>query len=285
MRRLAYILSGLLESDERATVLGDLAEFHADGAQALRDVLGLLARRQAAIWMDWRPWTVLVFLVLPISMLMSLISRITADGSAITLWLYFNNWDWTLFGIPAFRHDFPSFMAAVLKDYLTLICWSWIAGFVIGALSRWAVPVTGTLFCFMVALGGLAGVPLFFNYLFPGARNHHPNDAAFAVTFYRVFFPVIIQTLLVLLPSVWGMRHGVQLRLSRASVRSVLWTAVILACAAMAVQFILIFNILSPYFRLSIWTSGPIRLLLLVIYWPVLYWITKAANAWKEKKI
>jgi len=48
-------LSSVLEANERDAVRGDFAESGATGGQALRDMAGLVARRQAALWMDWRP--------------------------------------------------------------------------------------------------------------------------------------------------------------------------------------------------------------------------------------
>jgi hypothetical protein len=42
---LVEILSRMLEPDERDAVRGDLAESRETGGQALRDVLGLVARR------------------------------------------------------------------------------------------------------------------------------------------------------------------------------------------------------------------------------------------------
>jgi hypothetical protein len=64
--RLVEIAAGVLEPGERETVLGDFAECGDTGAQALRGLFGLIARRQAALWMDWRPWLVLVSLVVPL---------------------------------------------------------------------------------------------------------------------------------------------------------------------------------------------------------------------------
>ena len=46
---LADRVSRLLEPDEREAVRGDLEETGAAGGKALRDVLGLAARRQAAL--------------------------------------------------------------------------------------------------------------------------------------------------------------------------------------------------------------------------------------------
>jgi hypothetical protein len=57
---LADMVSRLLEPDECDAVRGDLAESGATGGEALRDLLGLVVRRQAALWMDWRPWLALV---------------------------------------------------------------------------------------------------------------------------------------------------------------------------------------------------------------------------------
>src|SRR5205823_12219606 len=49
--------------DERVAVRGDFAESGETGGQALHDVLGLVVRRQAALWQGWRPWLVFVGLV------------------------------------------------------------------------------------------------------------------------------------------------------------------------------------------------------------------------------
>ena len=47
--RLVDLLSLILHPDEREVIHGDFAEFGAAGSQALRDVLGLVVRRQAAV--------------------------------------------------------------------------------------------------------------------------------------------------------------------------------------------------------------------------------------------
>jgi len=60
---LVDIVSRLLDPRERAVVRGDFAESGETCGQALRDVLGLVLRRQAAVWTDWRPWLALVGLV------------------------------------------------------------------------------------------------------------------------------------------------------------------------------------------------------------------------------
>ena len=53
MWRMIEWVAQCLERDEREAVLGDLAEGKQVGLRGLRDVLGLVARRQAARW-QWR---------------------------------------------------------------------------------------------------------------------------------------------------------------------------------------------------------------------------------------
>jgi hypothetical protein len=64
---LVDIASRILEPDERDAVQGDFAESGETGGQALRGLLGLLIRRHAALWKDWRPWLALVSLLAPMA--------------------------------------------------------------------------------------------------------------------------------------------------------------------------------------------------------------------------
>ncbi|MBZ5634636.1 MAG: hypothetical protein LAO55_16045 [Acidobacteriia bacterium] len=61
-------MSRMLEPDEREASRGDLAESGEHGGQALLGLVGLVVRRQAALWKDWRPWLALVGLVIPLGM-------------------------------------------------------------------------------------------------------------------------------------------------------------------------------------------------------------------------
>ena len=82
---------------------GDLTEADETGGQALRHVLGLVARRQASLWSGWRPWLSLLGVVGPLGMLLNLVARGEAHNSAIYIWMYVNNWDWQMAapGMPA----------------------------------------------------------------------------------------------------------------------------------------------------------------------------------------
>jgi len=86
--------SALLDAEERDAVRGDLAELNVAAGRALREVVGLLVRRQLRLWTDWRPWLALAGLVIPLGMLLSLISRQWANTNSIYAWLYVDNWTW-----------------------------------------------------------------------------------------------------------------------------------------------------------------------------------------------
>lgn len=198
--RLVNLVSGMLEPAERDVVRGDIEESGETGVQALGGVLGLVARRQAAMWKDWRPWFALVALVVPLGILLSVVSTRTAHNSAIYIWLYANNWDWTLLANTAFQHDFPRVSANVFLSYLTLACWSWTAGFLLSSVARRTIAVTGALFCLVLLFAEPMG-------MVGSQRDLVNNSAVFAVKFYRVMFPPMVQAILVALPALWGMRQ------------------------------------------------------------------------------
>jgi len=84
--------SGLLDPDDRNAVLGEFSESGTSGAQALFDLLGLIVRRQLALWRDWHPWLALMGVVIPLGVLLSVACRGLAEGSATTLYLHINGW-------------------------------------------------------------------------------------------------------------------------------------------------------------------------------------------------
>jgi hypothetical protein len=199
MWRLVELLSGMLARDERDAVRGDIAESGESAAQALRDVLGLVLRRQAMLWKGWRPWLALAALVVPLGMQLGRSSALTAHTSSIYIWMYANNWDWALVKYPGFRHDIAYYAGTYALSYLMLACSAWAGGIAVGWLSRRAISVNAALFCAVVLTTPYPKVP------FAGGSS---NAAVFSLTFYRVVFPVIVQTALVLLPAIWGMRLG-----------------------------------------------------------------------------
>jgi hypothetical protein len=67
------LASHALAPQEREVVGGDFAESGESGGQALRDLLGLIVRRQAALWKGPGPWVALLGLVVPLGMMLSLV--------------------------------------------------------------------------------------------------------------------------------------------------------------------------------------------------------------------
>src|SRR5580658_7360526 len=68
------LASRLLEHDEREAVLGDLLEANQSAGQGLLDVFGLVLRRQAGLWKDFRPWLAGFVVALPSSYLLTYVS-------------------------------------------------------------------------------------------------------------------------------------------------------------------------------------------------------------------
>ncbi len=228
-------VSRFLERDEREAVLGDLAESRQSGPRALLDVLDVVIRRQARLWMTWRPWLVLFALILPVGMLLSIVSRQTSDLSAIYLWMYANNWDAALTHNPGFWHLFAETAVSIFISYLTLACWSWTGGFVLGSLSRATSALNSLLLCVILFFGQVIGAPDYFAFFrdraFGGLHLPDVNAAVFEVGFYRVVLPVIVQIVLVAIPALWGFRLAMDVGNLRRLVSTALWAAAIATLA------------------------------------------------------
>lgn len=283
---LVDVVSRALEAGERDAVRGDLAECGEAGGAALRDVLGLVLRRQAALWKDWRPWLALAGLVVPLGMLLSIVSRGTAGGSAVYVWLYANNWDRALLKDAGFWRVFAGSVTFVFARCLRLVCWSWTAGFVIGFVSRRSVPACGVLFCLMLAFGEILGAPRYFAHLLRDIHRTLPSDAngpVFALAFYREMFPLIVQGGLVALPSLWGMRQGAGAGRFPAMLRIVLWIGALGALTALMTETPGA-GLLLTHWRPSTWPGWQIHLLQLVVYWPMAYLVaTRAGRHWQGR--
>ena len=280
--------SRILEPDERAAVLGDVTESGETGGQALLGVLGLVIRRQADLWIAWRPWLTLVGVILPLGMLLSIVSRTTANGSAVYVWMYANNWDVALMRNPGFWRLFVETIANVTLWYLTLACWSWTSGFALGSISRGMQRINGILLILMLMFGELVGAPSYFAYLdvylhrafgVPSMPDY--NAAVFDIPFYRVMFPLIVQIILVAVPALWGLRQGWGSANFTPLVRTILGTAAIATLVTMALQEREVWILLGPHFvsshpRFGIELGRVSRVLGYVAYWPLAY---AAANA------
>ena len=130
--RFIEAAAGMLAPLDREVVLGDLAEVDNGTWRGLGDVFSLAARRQFALWRSWRPWAASLGLALPASLFLMGWS-VAASGAAAGL----------LAGPPQARLIWLS-----LSRLFLVISWAWMAGFVVGAVSR------GALWASVLACGG-----------------------------------------------------------------------------------------------------------------------------------
>jgi len=283
MRRISWLLvdsfAALLDPGEREVVLGDLAESGESGGEALRGVLGVVVRRQLAIWVAWRPWLTLIILVIPLGFFLSVLSRSTSDESAVYAWMYANNLDWSLVTNRGFWYVLAECMALLFGRWLTLGCWAWTAGFVLSRFSKGIARLNGILFLLALAVGEAVGAPAYIayslNYLhrllhLPSLAN--PNAPVFALTFYSAIFPVIIQVILVAGPAIYGMRAGMQMASLPKAAGAVCWTAAFVTIGTLIIEtprLGLLLNALDHKWMLKL--PQITRLLQLVTYWPALY--------------
>lgn len=143
-RSLMDLAAGLLEQDEREAVLGDLAETGASAWRSLVGILGLVLRRQAALWVGWRPWLAAFAvawpgtqLLLGVSFSISCTYQRLASSTVCA----------------ACSPTGQENLLLLACHVLLLIIWSWTGGFVVGSVSRrtlWAsalLCVSPCLYC------------------------------------------------------------------------------------------------------------------------------------------
>ena len=209
MRRLnatiADLVAQLLEPQERDVVRGDLAECRIGGWRAVHEVLGLVLRRQAALWTDWRPWMAMIAIVVPIGLMLSHAARWWADAYAIDIQIYTRLWDMAYLKYPGWPRELGLVIWSGTLSAAALAGWSWASGYVLASLSRRTVWMTVALFALVLFLGTLGTSTI--------ARA---NAGAFAGHFFGVVFPRLIRLCLVLLPALWGIHCSRRATMSRA---------------------------------------------------------------------
>jgi hypothetical protein len=277
---LADLLTELLDADERQIVRGDIAESGVSGSPVVRDVFGLVIRRQVDEWSHWRPWITLAVLILPLAMILSIVSGRTAGMSSVYLWMYANNWHWSDVRILGFWQVLRESAFLVVISQLTLACWAWTGGFLLGALSRKMVQTNSLMLSLMLLLGAAVGAPLYetfyWQYLhrsFGMPSFPDPNAPVFALAFYRQAFPVIVQAISVVIPAVWGMRSGAVMAKFPSLLRVVLWTAAVASLTVMLVQNPDLWILLRVPVRLGFLQSWQWQIGQMTVYWPVAYFV------------
>jgi hypothetical protein len=227
---LVDVTSQMLEPAEREVVRGDFAESGESANQALRDLVGLIARRQASLWKDWHPWLALVGLVVPLGFLLSYRSLRLDGSSRLYLWIIRNyaTLDPAILeqtGL-TLRHGIPPLVCGSLL----LFSWSWICGYVLGTLSRRTIWFNGSIFYLVLFLTGIWGASPIREY------QYRVDGNAFALSLYTAILQLKVQAALVVLPSVWGMyqsgRPGA-LPLGK----TILWAAAIVAALVVQDRF------------------------------------------------
>ena len=237
----------MLEPGECEAVRGDVAESGETAGQALRDVLGLVARRQADLWQDWRPWLALIGVVGLAGVMLIQFSVTVSRIYDLYLWIIWN------YGVMdkaildqtglTLRHGIVR-----LACYSSLlVSWSWTAGFVLGSLSRRTIWVNGVLFCLVWLL-------------FPSARS-------------SVSLPSAMSTVVFVLPLIWGVHQG--LRRSAPELGQAIFLAIAIASlSALQIRT-------EGWALAGVWRTMPYSLPRVLVSWPAAYMLATAT--WRRR--
>lgn len=247
--RLVELLSLALAPDEREAVLGDLAESGDGAARALRGVLGLVVRRQAALWKDWRPWLGLFGLALPLGGLLSFNVLSLDHASDLYLWIARNYPTIDQRMLAGTEMGLRHRMLQSAAASLLLVSRSWISGFVLGVLSRGVMWVNRSAFCLTSACVVFTEISRSRPY------RYSVTGWVFPLQFYTAILPLLLLGALVLAPSLRGIARGRRLAVPDWRI-AILWTASIVVLAAV---------------------SHP-GLLVLAGYWPVGYLVAMSLS-------
>jgi hypothetical protein len=204
MTRVCWLLvetvSRLLDQSERDVVRGDLAECGVRPGRALREVAGLVIRRQVALWADWRPWLAIASIVIPIGVLLSHASRWWGIITGVDVANYWVLWDFSYLAYPGYRNDVIRTAVWLGAAWCALAGWSWTSGFVVGRLSRRTLWLIVSLFALVVFAGTLG----------TGTVVHRAPNPPLQYHLILVVFPRLARTFLVILPMALGALRGSQ---------------------------------------------------------------------------
>jgi hypothetical protein len=263
---LVDVLSRALTPDEREAVRGDLEEAGETGVSAVREVLGLVLRRQAATWMDWRPWIAVGTIVAPVGVALSHLSAFWAGGTAIYSWLYIDNWTWGYLQSPGARHEIAWTLVGFGLNYFTLAGWAWTSGYGLRSLSPATTWLTVTLLSVVTFVGT--------GHLTVGSA--YPNGSAvFSFTFYRAIAPVLLRMVLIVFPVWWGAHRRSHSSASR--VRTVILAIVMGLLTARTFPGLSMEILVSPRtLPIPASASWPYQLLGLALLWPTILLVSTA---------
>lgn len=231
---VTFLLNGLLgtlDKDEREAVSGDLLEANESPSASVFQLLGLIIRRQFVHWTGWRPWLVFTAVAVPMAVVLSQTAKEYAGWSAVYSWMLINNTDATLLKTAGFWNGALECSWVIGKFGLILFCCSWACGRLIAQLSRNARLSVGMLFLVTTFFGNIIGMPSHArSFLVHTNDRYFPNGPVFALSFYRVWFPLIVYAITVLAPLFLGMiQTKTSVRKSKAvSILSGCFTALVI---------------------------------------------------------
>jgi len=235
--------SRLLESEEREAVLGDLEEARDGAWPGLLSVLGLVIRREADLWKNWRPWLAGFGVALPASYLLMGVSLSVAQGYELCAWLLRTY----QFFDPKLAQEtgltIGPKIVFLARQFLLLVGLAWTAGFVAGRLSRRTLW-TSAILCLSPCL--------------------------FCVARFRIPSMSRASLLLFLLPAIWGVWRGLR------AVRIRPGSAALLAVAITALMF-------DVWISARMWSTHAWWRATWLLIWPSWYlvlaaWQSRKAN-------
>ena len=270
MNKLVESIARVLEPEERTVVLGDLMETNATGATALRSIAGLVLRRQAALWMNWRPWLALIGLVGVVCPVLWVISSEVTAPVSMDIQTYWRVGSLYSSGLTIREEFYMSLIRAA-----GLFVWSWTSGFVLSRLAGKTIWTVGMLY--------------FLRWTFP-----LPLTLVFALTSPRVRsgdVPLLLVLValqasgyvcLFVYPSIKGMRHSLKGK-QFTGVNALCLTAIVFCLIGLATWMGGWQGAAVTRWSGSAWDASPGWPLRLVFYsvlaWPAIYLLFTAKRS------
>jgi len=285
LRWLIATLSSTLEPELRESIVGDLTELRASPAKTIYEILGLILRQQARLWRAWRPWLVLIGIVGAIGWLLSNVCLGLIGDIARQSFVYWQ------YGVP-YNSGLTGTqeIEIVVCTSFAIVCWSWLAGFTLVALSRKTAIINGTLFCLAwFCLCGPLGLLMYLARLVLNAMRlvALPQVVTFSVLTFFVMVHLSLATLLLLIPSLVGMRRSLRgAEIGRPF--ALLFSATVVALTTLVAWMQGWQRIALQRWSEGTWDPGGRTLQqrlvpLLVLSWPIVYLLATQRNQGKEK--
>jgi hypothetical protein len=270
---LLSVLARALEPAEREVVLGDVAESGEGIGAAIRDLLGLIVRRQAGLWTLWRPWLALFGVSCLAGAPLSRIAfRLNVDlGQQLRAYHRYG----VHFETGLTAHQDIAFLACLAG---ALLIWSWSCGFVLGSLSGGAAWLTWSVFYLVVLDSAWARFVLVGNIIL---RNPQPLGLLMAA-----ILPLSIGALVFSFPAIVGAFAGVRRRV--LPVRH----AYLLGSAITIITILMTWTTGWYETAHEVWSGGvwrgiswPMRLApFLIVSWPAAYLFVTAYQQHTEER-